>query len=177
MTFRQLSHATHVTTYCFRKYIASYLLVMFNIHPKRMYTLRSLLLSLPSVSALVLSPDLLLTTPSSPKTGNVSMSPETSKESWNISHALEIFPLSTTSTHASTSMADNRVKWNCNYMLGSGPYAASCADASRHMAFIPPGSDDSQELRWGRRDWPVLRDIPLPQEVVSCKRAPYASTK
>ena len=38
------------------------------------------------------------------------------------------------------------------------------------MAFVPRGTDDSQEVRWSRRDMPVLQDVPLPQEVLSCKR-------
>ena len=78
--------------------------------------------------------------------------------------------MSTNLANSSTVQVNRQVAWRCNDILGTGPYATSCDDAIHHMAFTPPGSDDSHEFRWGRRNWPLDRDIPLPQEVVSCKR-------
>ena len=139
----------------------------------RMHTLRSILLGVSSVSAIILSPDSVLIsgiTTSPTKPNNVSTTSDAVQGSWHSSNVLEVPPMSTNKTDSSTSMMNREVEWRCNDLLGHGPYAASCEDAARHMAFIPPDSDDSQELLWGRRDWPLVRDVPLPQEVVSCKR-------
>ena len=54
-------------------------------------------------------------------------------------------------------------------MWGQGPYTASCEEAVRNIGFIPPHFDESQELRWALRGLPVVKDVGLPQEVVSCK--------
>ena len=66
-------------------------------------------------------------------------------------------------------MANRQLEWRCDAFFGQRPYAASCEDAARHMAFIAPGSDDTRVFLWGRREWPAI-DVPLPQAVVSCKR-------
>ena len=134
-----------------------------------MYSFRSVFLSVSAVSALVLVPNVSPIAPSTISLNNVSTIPETVHGPWNVSTVLES-PLDPPNlTHSSTSSLTRQIKVKCTQILGQGPYTASCEDAVRHMAFIPSGFDESQELRWGMRDSIAAKDVGLPQEVVSCK--------
>ena len=135
-----------------------------------MHTVRSVLFSISSVSALVLDTGLRLTSPSTTKPDNVSNVSGTVEGPWHTSDVLDMSPVSLNVTHLSTSTINPEIVWRCSELLGLGSYAASCEDAAHHMAFIPRGADDSQQLYWSRRDTPVVEDVPLPQEVLSCKR-------
>ena len=134
-----------------------------------MYAFRSVFLSVSSVSALVLVPDVSPIAPSTISLNNVSTIPETAHGLWNVSTVLESPLKPTNLTHPFTSSVTRQVEWMCTNTLGQGPYTASCEDAVHHMAFIPSGFDDSQEFRWGMRDSIAVKDVGLPQEVVSCK--------
>ena len=134
-----------------------------------MHVCRSVLQCIPSVSALVFNPNLLLISPSTTNPGNVSTVSKTFRGPWHTSIVSEVAPISMNVTNSSTVRVNRQIEWRCNEILGSGPYATSCDDAIHHIAFTPPGSDDSHEFRWGKREWPLFRDVPLPQEVVSCK--------
>lgn len=143
----------------------------------KMITIGSVFLSVSSVSALLLNPDLQLTSSSATNLSN-SSSPDTVKSPWHTLSRLEAPPIPKNTTRLSAPTVTRPLTWRCNDLLGHGPYAASCEDAARYMAFTPPGSDDSEQFEWGRRDWSVIRGIPLPQEVVSCKRlAPTLKTQ
>ena len=142
-----------------------------------MHTFRSVFSSISSVSALVLSPDLSLVSPSSIVPGDVSRLPETAQDLEHTSNTSRIALTSTNVTDLSTSTVNRQLEWRCDFVAGVGPYAASCEDAVRHMAFIPSGSVESQDFQWVSRDWPIVRDVPLPQEVVSCKHVNPAPKK
>ena len=151
--------------------------LIFSVRPSKMHTFRSVFSSISSVSALVLNPDLSLVSPSSIVPGNVSRLPEKAQDLGPTSNASRVALTSTSITDLSTSTVNRQLEWRCDYVAGVGPYAASCEDAVRHMAFIPSGSVESQEFRWVSRDWPIVRDVPLPQEVVSCKHVNPALKK
>ena len=145
-------------------------LIMFSCQSRRMRTLRSLLLYMSPVSALVLNPDLLRMTPSPTKPDNLSDTLLMVHGPWHTSNVLDIPSVSTSATHLSTVLVNPQVGWSCADQSETGSYAASCEDAAHHMAFTPPGSDDSQEMQWSRRYGPGVGGVPLPQAVVSCKR-------
>lgn len=133
-----------------------------------MHTTPLVLLGIPSVSALVLDPDLLLLSLSPITPDNGTRHVETAQGPWHTSNVSGVPLVSLNKTH-STSTVNYQIAWTCSTLLGSGPYAASCEEAARHIAFIPRGASESQELKWGRREWPIVEDVALPQEVVSCK--------
>ena len=135
-----------------------------------MHQVRSVLLSISSVSALILDTGLRLTSPSTTKPENVSLVSGTVRKPWHTSDVSDTSPVPLNMTNFSTSTVNRDIAWRCSDLLGLGPYAASCEDAAHHMAFIPRGAEDSQQLDWSRRDTPVVQDVPLPQEVLSCKR-------
>ena len=135
-----------------------------------MHTVRSVLFSISSVSALIIDTGLRLTPPSTTKPDNVSNVSETVQGPWHTSDVSAVAPVPLNMTNLSTSTVNREIAWRCSQLLGLGPYAASCEDAADHMAFIPRGADDSQQFDWSRRDTPVVADVPLPQEVLSCKR-------
>ena len=142
--------------------------IILNIQAGRMRTWKSLLLYISPLSAFVLNPGLLLISPSPTKPGDISNTSQLVHGPWHTSKVLDTAPLNRSSTHLSTIQADPQIKWYCADQPETGPYAASCEDAAQHMAFIPPGSDESQEMDWYTR--PDIGDVPLPQAVVSCKR-------
>ena len=143
-----------------------------------MHTFRSVLFSIPSVSALILDTGLRLTSTSTTKPDNVSNDSGTVEGSWHPSNVSDVSLISLNMTNLSTFTVNRDILYRCSELLGRGWYAASCEDAAQHMAFIPPGADDSQQFAWSRRPTPVVTDIPLPQEVLSCKRlAPDVSQR
>ena len=150
---------------------------MSSMQSRKMRTLGSLLLYISPLSALVLDRDLLLISPSPTKPGNVSSVSQVVQGPWHTSSTvLDIASANTNSTHLSTFPVNPQIDWHCADQQETGPYAARCVDAANHMAFIPPGSDDSQEMQWSRRYGPDAGDVPLPQAVVSCKR-PASTSK
>ena len=151
---------------------------MSSMQPRRMRTLGSLLLYISPLSALVLNPGLLLISPSPTKPGNVSTVSWAVHVPWHTSSTVsDIASANTNSTHLSTFPVNPQIDWHCADQPETGPYAASCEDAAHHIAFIPPGSDDSQEMEWTKRYGPDPGDVPLPQAVVSCKRPASISKK
>lgn len=142
---------------------------MFSIPISRRVTIQLLLCGISSVSALAINLDLLLVSPSSINSNNISTISDIIQGSSHTSTVSNSSLVSTNTTHLSSSPSNREIEWQCSDMLGTGPYTASCEDAARHIAFIPPGSDDSHVLPWGCRAWPTSWFVPLPQEVVSCK--------
>ena len=134
-----------------------------------MYGFRLVILGVSSVSAVVLNPDLLLISSPSTNRGNISTISDTAQSPQQISNMSEVALMSTNLTYSVTSMGNRQIEARCTDIAGCGPYAASCEDAVRYMAFVPPRFAESQQILWGRRDGTRVPNVLLPQEVISCK--------